>query len=296
MKKTAAKVNPRLKNIKQLMHLVRPVIDQVSILSWKASDGFWLLVCRCVLRRQFDALGAMVSMVSRGEAHASVPLLRPACEEFLWIKYLQTVKSELREEIVLQKSLIETADSLDAQRAYAGDGTMKELGFTTRFLDGFIEYRQIAQSKLKTAKKQLNWPRRPELLPSTRYLARVTNEMELYDLIYHATSRTVHFTVSELLRWAWGDAKEVTISSRHMNEYWAIFSLYWGWRLFFFTFAQIAEAFESAGVFLQDFSDEALFESLMSEFASLGMVPIITSHEMNLHIPVNQRHLFINLS
>lgn len=51
-----------------------------------------------------------MNLVSSGEAHSSVPLLRPACEEFLWVKYLRTLKPELREVIVLQKSQIETAD------------------------------------------------------------------------------------------------------------------------------------------------------------------------------------------
>ena len=247
-----------------------------------------------MLRRQFDALEAIVNLVGRGEAHSSAPLLRPACEEFLWVKYLGTLKPELREVIVLQKSQIETADTLDVQRTYAGDKLMEEFGFTTTFMDALRKNRSSAQLKLKVVKKQLKWPTKPEFLPSANFLARVTNEKELYDLIYHATSRTVHFTVSELLRRAWGDSKEVTISSRHMHRYWSKFSLYWRCRLFFFTFVEIAQAFESQGVPLPNFADETLFESLMKEFAAPGMMPIITPHEMNMHIPVDQRHLFIN--
>lgn len=296
MGEPAPAVNSSLENIKQLMDLLRPVVDHASKLTWKVSDGFWLLVCRCVLRRQFDALEAIVNLVGRGEAHSSVPLLRAACEEFLWVKYLRTLKPELREVIVLQKSQIETADTLDAQRAYAGDKLMQEFGFTTTFMDALRENRSAAQMKLKVVKKQLKWPTKPEFLPSANFLARVTNEKELYDLIYHATSRTVHFTVSELLRRAWGDAKEVTISSQHMHGYWSKFSLYWGWRLFFFTFVEIAEAFESQGVSLPNFADETRFDSLIKEFAAPGMMPIITPLEMNMHIPVDQRHLYINLA
>jgi Family of unknown function (DUF5677) len=294
MEVPAPAVNSSLENIKQLMDLLRPVVDDASRLTWKVSDGFWLLVCRCVLRRQFDALEAIVNLVGRGEAHSSVPLLRPACEEFLWVKYLCTLKPELREVIVLQKSQIETADTLDAQRAYAGDKLMEEFGFTTTFMDALRKNRSSAQMKLKVVKKQLKWPTKPEFLPSANFLARLTNEKELYDLIYHATSRTVHFTVSELLRRAWGDAKEVTISSQHMHGYWSKFSLYWGWRLFFFTFVEIAAAFESQGVPLPNFADETRFDVLMKEFASPGMMPIITPRELNMHIPLDQRHLFIN--
>jgi len=196
-----------LETIKRLLDLFRPIVDDASKLTWKASDGFWLLVCRCVLRRQFDALDATVNLVSRHEAHSAVPLLRPACEEFLWVKYLRSLEPELREVVVLQKSQIETADTVDAQRAYAGDKLMEDFGFTTAFMDAVRESRQLAQQELKVIKKVLKWPPKPEFLPSVNFLAKVTDEKELYDLIYHATSRTVHFTVSELLRRAWGDAK-----------------------------------------------------------------------------------------
>jgi hypothetical protein len=287
-------VNSSVENVKELMDLLRPVVDDASKLTWKVSDGFWLLVCRCVLRRQFDALEAIVNLVSSGGAHSSVPLLRPACEEFLWIKYLRTLKPELREVVILQKSQIETADTLDAQRAYAGDKLMEEYGFTTEFMDGLRKNRRSAQMTLKAVKKELKWPTKPEFLPSANFLARVTNEKELYDLIYHATSRTVHFTVSELLRRAWGDAKEVTISSHQMGGYWSKFSLYWGWRIFFFTFVEIIHAFESLSISLPNIANETRFDSLMRAFAAPGMMPIITPLEMNMHIPLDQRHLYIN--
>ncbi len=54
MTEPAPAVDGSLENIKQLMDLLRPVVDHASKLTWKVSDGFWLLVCRCVLRRQFD--------------------------------------------------------------------------------------------------------------------------------------------------------------------------------------------------------------------------------------------------
>jgi hypothetical protein len=122
--------DPR-ENISQLLNVFRPIIDDLSKLVWKSSDGFWSLLCRCVLRRQFDALEAIVNLARRREGHASVPLLRPACEEFLWIKYLRTLEPVIRETIVLQKSQIEIADTVEAQRLYAGDETMKQFGFTT---------------------------------------------------------------------------------------------------------------------------------------------------------------------
>jgi hypothetical protein len=74
--------DPR-ENINQLLNLFRPIIEALSKVAWKPPDGFWSLLCRCVVRRQFDALEAILNLTHRREGHASVPLLRPACEEFL---------------------------------------------------------------------------------------------------------------------------------------------------------------------------------------------------------------------
>jgi hypothetical protein len=280
--------------IQALLESSRPIVDGLSTLVWKASDGFWLLLCRCVLRRQFDSLEAIANLTRRREGHCSVPLLRPACEEFLWIKYLHTLSGDVREEILLHKSQLETVDSVEAQRAHAGDKVMEEVGFTPKYMGRLRENRTRAQNRLKTIKQELKWPKKPEFLPSVSFIASTTGERELYELIYHATSRTVHFTVSELLRRAWGDAREVNITSQRMGKYWSEFSLYWGWRIFFFTLVEIADALQDEGVSAPNFTDEFLFETLMKKFSEFGMVPIITAEELNLHIPDDKRHLFIN--
>jgi Family of unknown function (DUF5677) len=279
--------------VSKLLDMFRPIIDDFSKLKWALSDGFWLLTCRCVLRRQFDALEVIVDLARRNSGHCAVPLLRPACEEFLWTKYLRSLTPAVRETIVLQKSQIETADALDAQRQSIGDTTMNSLGFTSTFMNSMRENRTRAQRQLTSIKKLLKWPRKPEFLPSVSFIARETNEKELYDLIYHATSRTVHFTVSELLRRAWGDPEEVHISSLQMDDYWSRFSLYWGGRIFFFAFVDISEALVTEGIDVPNFQDDSLFESVMRQFAEPGVVPIITPQELNLHISKDLHDTYI---
>src|SRR5260370_28145455 len=173
--------DPR-ENINQLLNVFRPIIEALSKVAWKPSDGFWSLLCRCVVRRQFDALEAIVNLTNRREGLASVPLLRPACEEFLWIKYLRTLDPTIRETIVLQKSQIEIGETVEAQRLYAGDATMKQFGFTTKYLSGLQEARKRAQAELRLIKAMLKWPTKPEFLPSVSFIARTVNEKELYDL------------------------------------------------------------------------------------------------------------------
>jgi len=50
----------------------------------------------------------------------------------------------------------------------------------------------------------------------------------MYEFLYHASSRVVHFSVPELMRRIWGRPGEMTIASNLYEKYWADFSLYWG--------------------------------------------------------------------
>lgn len=50
----------------------------------------------------------------------------------------------------------------------------------------------------------------------------------MYDRIYYATSRTVHFNVIELLRRTWFKKGEpISVTSNHYERYWASFALAW---------------------------------------------------------------------
>jgi hypothetical protein len=86
-----------------------------------------------------------------------------------------------------------------------------------------------------------------------------------YKLLYHATSRAVHFSVPELLRRIWGKPGSMKISSQTFERYWAAFSLY----------------FESL---LQepDIADEAVIslQEAALKIKSRGAIPILTPEEV----------------
>ena len=282
----------RLENVRQLLALFKPIIDDSSKLKWRPSDGFWLLLCRCMIRRQFESMETVVKLVNGEDAHAALPLLRAACEEFIWLSYLRSIEEHVCEQIILHKSQLEIAASLRAQTIAAGKKQMIEFGFTPEFLDSVSANKHTAQRELRSIGLSLGWNLSGKrYLPSARFIAEKTNEAALYDLIYHATSKAVHFTVTELLRRAWGNASEVLIGSAEMNAYWADFSLYWGWKLFFLTFAQVAEVLEKNKTPLIDFENNELLLPLVKKFIAPGQVPIITPEELNLRPPPSRSQI-----
>lgn len=280
--------------VEEFISIFEPAIDKACRFEWQfIRDGIFPVVIVGVLRRQFDSLRAILILANGGFEDKGVALLRPACEEYLWLKYLKSLKPEQRERMVRAKSQLEVQDSVTAQREDAGPDRMRAMGFLDSFIEQTSRSADKAQAEIETLAGALGWPagkKGKQALPNTWYLARVTGEQALYKLIFHASSRAVHFTVSELLRLAWGTSAEIRVSNRMMSSYWREFVLYWGWRLFFFTFLEVGELLDGSPFALPKMESDAesRFGALSISFSKCGPVPIITPQEMNLHLSAKQ--------
>jgi hypothetical protein len=282
-----------LANTRELLKIYAEVVDSVSTLKkWtRRSGGWWAVLLRCVLRRQYENMDTVVDLVERGRGHCCVSLLRSACEELLWLKFLKTISTRDRELIIQAKVNIEVGDSIHAQHAYLGDAGMKEIGFSPEFIAGARKNREHMRQEMKTVGKRLGWKTGRRLFPTAAYIAGMVGEKELYDLIYHATSRTVHFNVSELFRRAWGNDDELKITSDDMNRYWSRFALFWGTYVLAMTSAEILEEFSEDEWSMGESAEVNLkaLESLLEKTSKSGYVPIITAQELNLHISPERR-------
>jgi len=118
--------------------------------------------------------------------------------------------------------------------------------------------------------------------PSVAWIARKTNSEALYNYLYHATSRSVHFSVGEILRNVWGHFDNMAFDSTYFSKYWSAFSLYWGWKI-------LAETFIVTPHQLVDFKSEELRSTKLDKEALAEVIerlskfpppPIITVHEI----------------
>jgi hypothetical protein len=276
-------------NARSLLEQCRPAVDSVSQLQWTFKTGFWTILLRCVLRRQYDALETIIGL-AQGRSHSASPLLRPACEEYLWLKFLRTIAPNTREAIILAKSSMDAAQTVEAQVSYVQDKTLQRFGFRPEFVERMRHRRADAEANMKVIGKQLNWNlRADQYFPSVARIARLVDEEQLYSILYHATSRTVHFNVAELFRRAWGTSEKVVIGSQQMNEYWLRFTLYWGLGLFALTLLEVSEEFEANSWPMSDVADQTTFDNLIQEWGEAGKFPIITPEEMNQHLQPGER-------
>ncbi|HEV7567358.1 MAG TPA: DUF5677 domain-containing protein [Microbacteriaceae bacterium] len=260
---------------------VQPAIDELSVCTLGAS--ITSVVMRASLRRQAESLTAIGRLVASDEGFAAVPLLRPACEELIVGRYLALVSPSQSDAILQACAVKQVAHSLAAQRAMVGDDVIERLGLTDYLLRSTSKS-EAADENFTRLRVELGWPafRQAPGLPSTKWMARKTGSLDLYEYLFHATSRTVHFSVAELLRRAWyRDDGEITISSSQFERHWAAFALYEGSLLLAETAIVVWNVLESLGEGAPfDSLEQAAVLSATERIGKHGRVPIITALEL----------------
>ena len=191
------------------------------------------------------------------------------------MKYLTTIAREDAETLIVAAALIESQEDLSAQKNFSGDDVMRSLGFSERFLDEAERSAQASRTSLNVLATKLAWPRvGASGLPSVRFFARRTDDLDLYDFLYHATSRFVHFKVKELLRRVWGTPTRLTVSGENFQHHYPIFALFWGLWLHLHLSGIVLE--EIPGIPPDLLHEERFFDAIRK----LGpRVPLITAEE-----------------
>lgn len=273
----------QLKNDTQtILDSLSDLVDAYSDLEWSPSDGFLPIVCRAIIRRQYDSLESISYLVSSQRGYAAAPMLRPSCEEFIWSKYLLDIPSLDAQQLVTYIANDEIYRSLRAQSKAYGKSLSKEHGILP-YLEEQKRNRKNLQHNLRDLGRRLKWPERSvnnSTTPSMWWLAKQTKEEETYELIYHATSRFVHFSTSELLRRAWGNRYGVSVRSVHFGDYWSQFSLHWGLILFIGSVVEILSADCLGSEVTLAVDDEQAISQAAARISKIGKPPIITAEEL----------------
>jgi len=262
------------------LQAVSGLVEGASKLSWSPADGMLPLIRSAILRRQYECLSVAVDLVDKSQGFAAVALLRPACEEFLWAKYLVSLLRPDAEQLLVLMGRKEISDSLKAQDNHAGRTVSESLG-----LAGYIKQSEASSkhinAQIKALGVKLKWEKRTveaSKLPSVAFIAKAVGETSLYRFLYHASSRYVHFSPAELLRRAWGRIGDVTVSSTHFTDYWGAFVMYWGVYLMASTFPVVCELGEEQGA-EGALDSEKLLEAA-KRIGDHGAIPIVTSEEL----------------
>jgi hypothetical protein len=266
---------------RSLVQETKATVLAASAAPWDPADGakgHFDLMLRAILRKQFDALSAIIDMTDRGIGYAAVPLLRPACEELIWVAYLTGVDRRDAADLLLWMGALESYHTFMAQEAFAKERGMADLGFPAETRKNLINGFTNGGSQIARLGKKLGWKKRTrEGLPTVSYLSSKTGHKGIYKLLYHASSKAVHFSVPELMRRVWGEPGKMDIDSAFMERYWAAFALYWAGWLYACTFCIIIPEIS--------FPDESILTDemlgkLQAAVTDVPGVPILTLQEL----------------
>lgn len=241
------------------------------------------LIARSLITRQREALSGAVSLADMGLGHTALPSVRTACDELLWARYLSQLDEHVRTELLLTLGALEAAQAVNAQQQHIGRVAMKRLGFTRGFVRHADAQRRVAESRLAALSRRLGWPVESEhTWPAMSWLARTVDEQSLYQFLYAATSKAVHFSASEHMRRGWGNSGQpVEVGASPYVQYRSTFVLHWLASLLIETTAAVDDMVPrlASGV-----SDDWALDVLevAKRLGSAGRVPIITPSEIAL--------------
>lgn len=259
-----------------------PVVERAQARKWDPEqDGVLPFIYRAVLIRQHDLLSTVLHLEETERGYAAVVLLRPAVEELIWCSYLSQIEVSAANRLVSLMSVEEVHDSLKAEYDFSGKGATESLGLLAHF-NRFTSLRPRVVGDLQKLGRELGWKRHTieqGSLPSLEFVASRAGLKKEYNYLYHATSRYVHFSTSELLRRAWGTRDGVTISSENFSTYWGAFALKWGFWVYSRTYLLLQPHLEADGIEEPDVDGGRIIDAF-KRIAEFGHVPIITPGEL----------------
>jgi Family of unknown function (DUF5677) len=214
------------------------------------------------------------------------PTLRGLCEDAIVLKYLiEKIDNEDANLLIDIWMSQQTLESIDKQSNFF---------CKNRPLQPILSRNVQSQSnsprprlnplrqKLNSIKIKYGWQQDKDR-PSVSHMAKACGLDEVYDYIYAATSRTVHFSPSVLFRMGWGPENPdqlYTSSTAHFNGFYAAFNVFYGSYLF----VLIYEIIKSRYHFTNDF--HKLITMIKEELDKWPRWPeMITFEEMNVPKP-----------
>jgi hypothetical protein len=212
--------------------MLEPVVDALRAGdAGEAMRDFLELAARSAVVRQAAALVHACRAAEEQAGRNVATLVRPAVEELIALNYLASIDRADAIAYVLLKSRLDVADALDAQHRLFTDSADRP-GTIPPIADS--ERDEVVTTMVELARRH-GWPIRGKgdkarsHGPTMAMMAGETGHADLYDYLYGAASRMVHFSPSELLRRCWFDRNlALDIGGDSLEAWWASFAVGWG--------------------------------------------------------------------
>jgi Family of unknown function (DUF5677) len=163
-----------------------------------------------------------------------MPFLRGICEEIIHLTYLfNVIEEQDRSNFVVVYQISDLIKSIESQETFFDSQREFQPVLTKSILKSHILKDLSIDELLLSLKQKYGWERR---FPSVKQVATNSDLLSLYEYLYSATSRLVHFNPQTLLQMVWGEFKngkfvKGDISIKHFEKYYREFCQFYGYYL-----------------------------------------------------------------
>ena len=206
--------------------------------------------------------------------------LRGICEDFIALKYFRDViDPKDTQEILFAWAMKQMADGVEKQSIFFKSNRPQQPVIS--YSDKYKTMSKSNNTKLKSYRSKYGWAQNS---PRIIDMADACSLRPLYDYLYSATSKSVHFSPHFFLRMGWGDTEtddpSFHFSTKNFAKYYVDFSRFYGT----FLFINFCETFgDNLGI-----SDKLIdFLIVLKEYLEniIRWPEIVTFEEMNLSPP-----------
>lgn len=221
------------KILKSIEGFVDAICKDVPITDQPSDFGVSYLL-RCAVKRAQESLIAITELTKGSQAYYAMPLLRPICEDFIFIRYMKFLPRKEADAYLYEKVMLDLLEGVEAQRSFF-DTVQKDYpnNVRERFKPHHWEAQDLLikiseqKTRLKVIGKKLGWGNQPA--PKVKYMAEKTGIDEEYAFFYRATSSAVHSNLHYIWRMVWGDPEVgMVITNKNFDVYYRHFVLTYG--------------------------------------------------------------------
>ncbi|MBI1766826.1 MAG: hypothetical protein HYR67_00450 [Bacteroidetes bacterium] len=242
------------------------------------TDKF-LCVIRAAFAKNYEFNLLCNNLTNSEDSFFLMPSLRGICEDLITIKYLKEHINVDWDKLITLLTTKSTFEGTIVQKAFFDHYKPEQI--ILQFKDAEKELASMTD-QIKTI-FQKNGLKGDKEFPSVSHMATDAKLIKLYDYLYYATSKTVHFEPGMLLRLGWAKDMTSTIftfSTKNFNKYYFDFCSYYS----AFLFVEFYKAFKKdLGLDTKIKGQIKKIQEILDD--QLRMPEIVTFEECNVKPP-----------
>ncbi|EHQ26163.1 DUF5677 domain-containing protein [Mucilaginibacter paludis] len=270
---------PLQKNLKAIFEAIKPHCDNLIVEDFNTEDKAFICLLKAAFAKNYEFNCLCNQLKHVDQFFFIMPSLRGICEDLIAIKYIKEHIKIERNKLISIQTEKRTIEGTLVQKSFFDENRPGQI---------ILEIRD-AQTRVDSLSHQIkdilikNGLKGDKEFPSVAQMATDTKLIKLYNYMYYATSKTVHFEPGLLLRLGWSNSLEsklFTFSTKNFTRYHADFCSYYAAYLFI----------EFYKAFKKDLGLDVLFKKQIKEITDLledelRMPEIVTFEECNIKPP-----------